>query len=299
MTSAAYLFGRPLTPLDAGVDGEDSLFAAQRLDGAKFEAITFRHCTFSNISFKSAEIKNVTFEDCVFVECYFRGAALIGSGFKGCKFIGCDLEKVKIQSCDFRYYNHFEGCTVPYGEMADSLPREKNLRSRLCLNLAEQSRASGAVRDAGLYRKEGAAAKNAHLRAAVVGSSSWYREKYRGSNRLKAMRDLIENWTRGLLWGHRYGFMVVFRNWAVLSLVLFPLLFIATRRSVQVSGTEAERHDAWFVSLAQVLPGTEIVDAEFLDSTTRWLAAVESLVGLLFAGIAVSLFYKAVSERWR
>lgn len=299
MSSAAYLIGRAAATLDLASDGSDALFAAQRIDGKQLSGKKFEHCTFANVSFKNCEITNVRFRDCTFVDCYFRGSKIQESNFSGCRFIDCNLTKMDIRTSDLKYYNSFQGCFIPFGEIESSLPSEHNLRQHLCLNLAEEASREGALKDAGLYRQAGARGREEHLKAAFRNSSQFYREKYRGSARVDAFFEYLGSRFRGLGWGYRRSFLTILRNWALVTLVLFPVIFLFLKDNLQATGKPAKAGDVWIASLGNMLPGSGISQVSYTSTSVRLLAFSEVLVGLLFAGLAASLLFRAVFDRWR
>ncbi len=298
--SAAYLVGRRQKPAWPATSSTDALFAAERLDGQTLSGLTYEHCTFANISFKDAKFLNVRFVNCVFTDCYFRAATLTSAQFSGCKFISCDLDKVQIRTCDFKYYNSFHGCYIPYGELEQNLPGEGNLRAHLCLNLAAEARALGALKDAGLYQQAGARGREEHLRAALRHSSSFHQQKYNGWNRAAAGLDLLASRVQGRLWGYRRSFLVVLRNWALLTLAVFPILFFLLRDELRAEdGKPATALDALRASLTNTLPGSCIAEIEYLGGGAEALAFFEVLLGLLLAGLAASLLFRGLFDRWR
>lgn len=299
MSSAAYLFGRTVATLDPALDGSDALFASQRIDGKQVVGKQFKHCTFANVSFKGCEIKNAQFSDCIFANCYFRDSKIQDSNFSACKFIDCDLTKVDIRTSDLKYYNSFQGCFIPFGELEASLPSEGNLREHLCLNLAEEASRVGALKDAGLYRQAGARGREEYLKAAFLHSSQFYREKYQGMARIEALFEYWGSRLRGWSWGYRRSFFTVLRNWALVTLVVFPLIFLPFKANLQAAGKPAKAGDIWVASIGNMLPGSGISQVSYSSTGVRLLAFCEVLIGLLFVGLAASLLFRAVFDRWR
>ena len=299
MSSAAYLMGRAPATLDPSSGASDALFAAQRIDGKELAGKQFEHCTFANVSFKDCNIKETRFTDCVFADCYFRGTKIQDSYFSACRFIDCDLAKIDIRTSDLKYYNNFQGCFIPFGELEPSLPREGNLRQHLCLNLAEEATRQGALKDAGLYRQAGAHGREEHLRAAFRQSSQFYRQKYVGMARFSAFVEYAGSRIRGWAWGYRRSFLTVLRNWAFVTLVLFPLLFWPLKSDLRQSTKPAKAADLWIASIGNMLPGSGISEVSYTTTGARLLAFLEVLLGLLFVGLAASLLFRAVFDRWR
>ena len=299
MSSAAYLLGRAPATLDTASGGRDALYAAQRFDGKKLIGKQFAHCTFANISFLDCEIRDSRFIDCVFANCYFRHSKIQDSRFSACKFIDCDLTKIDIRTSDLKYYNNFQGCYIPFGELEPSLPSEGNLRQHLCLNLAEEASRQGALKDAGLYRQAGAKGREEHLKNAFLHSSQYYRDKYKGGARLNALLEYMGSRLRGWAWGYRRGFLTILRNWAIVALVLFPLIFWPVKNGLHQSGKSARAGDLWLASIGNMLPGSGISGIDYVSASARIVAFSEVLIALLFAGLAVSLLFRAVFDRWR
>lgn len=297
--AAAYLVGRSRVSLASAQGAADKLFAGDRIDGSELQNLKFAHCTFANVSFKNCTLNNIEFANCVFIGCYFRGTRIERCRFIGAKFVECDLSKVDIRATDFKFYNSFSGCYLPFREIEQSLPTEGNLRAHLCLNLASEARKSGALKDEGLYRQAGAAGMEQHLLAAARHSTQYFREKYAGSTRWKALLEYIASRTRGFLWGYKSSSFVVLRNWSITTLVLFPLLFLIFRDGIYRADRPVTTPEIWLASIGNILPGSGISDIRFVSTTCLVLAFVEVLIGLLFTGIVAALIFRAVFDRWR
>jgi hypothetical protein len=296
-SGGAYLVGRDIvTELPPDKDGLSQLYAAVLADERTYKGLTFTHCTFANVSFKGCKLDQVTFSNCVFIDCYFRDARLDKCKFAGSKFINSDLSKVDIRSCDFRYYNTFVNCFIKYSKLRESLPGEGNLKSHLCANLAREARNAGFSTDEGLYRQDGAKALERHRLDAVRGVTPYFVEHYKGRRFSTAYKWLASR-LRGYAWGYRRSWLVVLRNWAILTLGVFPGLFLLCRSSLERGGKPASVGDAWLASLGNILPGSGISDVKFLSTGSLILAFVEVLLGLLFAALITALLFRSVFER--
>lgn len=301
MTSGgAYLVGREIvTKLPPDESGTDRIYASVRLDGRNFGSLRFAHCTFANVSFKECVLDQVSFNNCAFIDCYFRDTRIDRCEFSGCKFINSDLAKIDIRSCDFRYYNVFSNCFIKYDQLQYSLPTEGNLRAHVCANLAREARSAGFANDEGLYRQAGARALEGHLLAAVKGATPYFKEHYRGFERFTAAYAWMASRLRGYAWGYRRSWLVVLRNWAILTLLAFPAAFLACGRGLQKQGHPASAGDAWLASLGNILPGSGLSDVRFISGVSLILAFTEVLVGLLFAALIAALLFRSVFDRGR
>jgi hypothetical protein len=166
--------------------------------------------------------------------------------------------------------------------------------------LAEEASREGALKDAGLYRQAGARGREEHLKSAFLHSSQFYRDKYRGAARLNALVEYSGSRLRGWAWGYRRSFFTILRNWALVTLVLFPIIiFWPLKSSLQQSSKTARMGDLWIASIGNMLPGSGISQVGYISTSARLFAFFEVLVGLLFAGLAASLLFRAVFDRWR
>jgi hypothetical protein len=295
VASGAYTIGREETELSTAESSYvDKLFASQRLDNQTFENKAFKHCTFANISFKDSKFKDVRFEDCVFIECYFRNSQIKNCFFAACRFIDCNMTKIDIRTTDLKYYNSFQGCMVPFNELSESLPSEGNLRAHLCQNLAAEARIAGAYADSEKYQQEGARGMRRHLYAVFTHSSEFHREKYQTSERIGAFFQWLGIHFRSIFWGYRRSYLVVLRNWLVVTLVLFPIIF-------KFLGDQLRPNDSWtdrvLASLGNMLPGEGISNVEYLGVGAQLWAFTEVLIGLIFIGLVITLLFRAVYER--
>ena len=138
------------------------------------------------------------------------------------------------------------------------------------------------------------------MRAAWRQTDNFYKEKYTGGARFGAFLEYFGSRARGYLWGYRRSFLVVLRNWAFVTLVLFPFLFWLNLSGIwRPDGTPATLGDAWLASVGNTLPGSGLSDLDFTTSWALAFAFVEVLFGLLFAGLAAALLFRAIFDRWR
>ena len=296
--AAAYLVGRKrvVFPLQ-NEEAVDALFAGDRLDGVTLEGRTFNHCTFANVSFKEAKLRGSHFDDCAFVNCYFRRTQLVNCSFVGAKFIACDFPKPTVQSSDFRY-SRFEQCAISFDEMEHSLPREPNLREDLAVGLAIASEQLGFTSQARRYRLAAIDARENHLYAAIVAKSNWYKDHYQGTRRLEAFLRWLGSRLNGLLWGHGERWLVLLRNLGILSLVLFPAALWWYRAGLDTAdGGEPGIAQILWLSVTTTIPVDGINTVAAGDPITRSILTVEAFLGVIIAGLFVTLLVRSRLRR--
>lgn len=292
-TTSAYCLGRSKTTLEHPFQGKDNVIVAERYDEQRIESPKYRHSTFANLGFKKSVFDGGEFLNCVFIGCYFRRAELTGCKFTGCRFVDCNFNHIYLKSCDFRHSNFYR-CQIAYAEMEHCLPSEPNLREELTRNLSVESSRLGLSREARQYRIAEIGAREAHLKAAIVGESQWYKEHFDGFGRVQALYQITLSLLNRWLWGYGERASVLIRNFFILSIVIFPILFFGLREQLaHRSGEEIELWDTLYFSLENVTPAGVISNIYAVGSIARLLAALESIFGV----VAIALF-AAYVFRW-
>lgn len=288
----ALIAGRvPTKWAGVGQEASDVVIASERLEvHGMVTGRTFSHSTFVNVSFLNTAVKDSQFLDCTFIHCYFRGAKFEGSSFVGCKFIDSNFHKAKVSGCNFRYAT-FQRSVVPYSELRFSAPSEPNLRQQLFADLSRAALGVGDDDNARRYRIAAIEARNEHLWAAVKNESTWYKEHFPLERRIGAVLELLWHFINKFLWRHGESTPRLIVAALVVSLVVFPSLFAIKRPS------DVSLGDLVWLSLSNVLSLDRL---SMIESTTlyfRILSAVEGLVGIVFAGLIVTLILKALLRR--
>ena len=290
--SYAYALGRRVGILQAPFRATDLAFGSTRLDGQTIQDSDFKHCTFANISFKKATIQDGMFLDCVFIGCYFRRATLNNSSFVGCRFIDCHFDYIAIKSSQFKY-SSFRGCQIPFAELEHSLPPEPNLKEALARNLFVESSRLGLSSEARQYRMTEIKAREAHLCAAVAGSSQWYQEHFNLFERFIAGTELLISLSNRYLWGYGEQIWRLFINVLIISLS-FPFIFHFVRSGLRkpADGSINFWPDLFWFSIENVLPAGIRSEIEAVSFMAQFLASVESLFGLLVITLFASYVFR-------
>jgi hypothetical protein len=290
------MHGRIASELAPPYTGEAKLFAGVRVDGAAIEDARYSHSTFANVSFLNTHVRSGQFLDCVFVECYFRKAELKESKFVGCKFINCNFSHCTLASCDFRYAD-FRGSGPPYGELKYTAPTEPNLREELFSRLSAAAAASGNLRDARSYRIAAIDAQNDHLLGAVRADSTWYRDHYDMAGRVGALARLFWHYLNRYLWRHGESAWRLFLSAAVIVFLLFPLLLLLNRDGLISDGRAPSLADVLWLSLSSFLLQDRLSAISLTTTSTLAISAIEGFLGVIFAGMYVTLLVKALLRR--
>lgn len=293
----AYLVGRAAGNWpSAAAPATDMVFAAVRKDNENLEGLEFAHCTFANVSFKNVSLSQCRFTNCAFLNCYFRRTKIVGGAFIGCKFIGCDFPHVTIQSCDFKY-SRFEECYIPFDEIEHSLPREPNLREELTHSLSIAADELGLNSDGRKYRLASIQAREEHLTAAILGNSDWYQRHYDGIRKIKALGQLIASKMNGIIWGYGEKWHVLIRNLLFLAVIIFPTILWLFRDNFQASAKDWGVGKYIWLSVTTIIPVGRAVSVEGTDCIIWSVLTLEALVGVLAAGLLVTMLVRRMVKR--
>lgn len=292
----AFTAGRSPSDIEAPFRGDGLLLASQLCDGLTLPSAHYSNSTFANVSFLSSKISRGSFRNCVFIECYFRKADLRDSSFVGCKFINCNFAHVTIRDCDFRYAE-FRGTPPPFAEFVHTAPQQANLRYELFNSLARVADYAGDADTARRYRLAAVEAMDKHLRAAVRAESTWYREHYDAVGRLGSLIRLCWHQLNRSLWAHGESAWRLLISAMLVTLVVFPVLFLVFQTGIQTPAAGRSTSDYLWVSLSNFLLLDRLSDVSLTTSVTRSLSAIEALLGVIFAGMYVTLLVKALLRR--
>jgi hypothetical protein len=191
----------------------------------------------------------------------------------------------------------FKGCFVEFGEMLPNLPVEPELRSLAAAELGREASALGYPRDARKYRLEALRAWETHLWRAFRASSSYYRDHFDLSARLKAGFQWFGSQANRLIWGNgEQGFRLLI-NFLALVLVVFPLLYRAVD-GVSIGGRNLGLGNYLLLSI-DVVTSYSGPSHVMLNSTgSRITASIERTIGIIAFGFFVTILFRRIT-RWR
>lgn len=297
MFTNAYQVGRELIPLSDPFRHQDKIFGGERKDNEIIEDGEFVHCTFSNISFKETKLLRCRFEDCVFLGCYFRRTVIRDSKFIGCRFFDCTFPHISIRGSDFRY-SRFSNCFISYSGMLLNLPPEPNLKEEICRNLATETARLGHLYDARAFRMKEIQSREENWKLAMLGANDWYLEHYDYIRRLTAGLRLLRSLGNRILWGYGERIIVLIRNFLVLGIIIFPTFFFLYRTDLQTTAQkQVNLTDIIYFSLSNIVPGSISSNVIAISNTTRFWAGIESLFGVIIAGLFVSYLFRWILHR--
>lgn len=227
--------------------------------------------TFERVNFSRSVIDSCYFRNCRFLECDFTGTHVSncnfrGAQFEGCKFIYSEWEKTYLED------RFIDAC----------LPSEENLARDLVrslrVNYAQIGNYEAVNRAASIEVK----LAGEHLYKSAFSRQSYYRKKYKGTERLKQALSFLKWKFLDLLWGNGESLIKVLVSATVL--ILLATFYIARVPSVTVAS-----------AFSTVM--THIWGIESAQSISAPLAILLVAGRLLFFGLFMAILVKRLSRR--
>jgi len=273
---------------------ENKLFADSDHPDYSARNITFRRCMFIRVGLKNANVDKLTFHRCVFDDCYLRGMTFHNVDFTGSVFRGCNLQRTRMDSCRFRYVR-FSKCILNYDEILNSLPTAPNqavglLKSIRC-NAVEMG--DNEIADKLISRQIDI--EKQELRNRIWGATEYYKERYKGADRLLSLIELAKLLFSGFFWGHGLRITRLFRS-AMILIVLFAVLYQVFGRFSAATGV-VPNNMAMSLYLSTVT-FTTLGHPTYSPATalTYILCAAESVFGVVYLGFLVAALYRRLSR---
>lgn len=161
----------------------------------------FSDYVFTRSSAKRRVFVRVDFRYSIFDTCYFRDCTFDSCDFTGCRFVGTNFHGSTFTGCKFDYAI-FERTLVDNSILDTGCPSVENLKLRFARTLRTNYQSLG---DAASVNKAILVALDAtevHLLKAWRSNESYYRRKYKGIRRVKALVDWMEFTVLDALWGN-------------------------------------------------------------------------------------------------
>jgi hypothetical protein len=240
---------------------------------------------FQRVSGKKIRFTNVDFRYCTFDSCYLRLCTFDSCDFTGCRFVGTNFHGSTFSGCNFEYAV-FERTLIDSDVLDSSSPARENLRLAFARTLRTNYQALGdsdAVNKAILVELN---ATRVHLSKAWRSSQPYYREKYRGLERVFAFLRWTKFVAGDALWGNgeRAGRLVR---------TSIGLVILITLADTLLARNPALVADWWlaFTDALQVLLGTKQPNYPGL------ILALIALTRYVLVGLFVSILVRRLARR--
>jgi hypothetical protein len=177
----------------------NKLFERLVAKNIEFKGVVFRYCIFD-----AAYLRNCAFQDCDFTGCRFINSNLVGSSFNGCKFDYASFDK-----------SHIDNDILDVG-----CPGPENLKLKFSRSLRLNYQQLGDARSANKAISIELQATEDHLYKAWKSKESYYRNKYKGLDRLSVFGEWLEFKVLDSVWGNGESTWKLFRSVLVVLVLL-------------------------------------------------------------------------------
>ena len=265
--------------------------AGKRLEiDKKFNAdesnVEFSYYVFLRLVAKSRSFKNVNFRYTIFDTCYIRDCIFDSRDFTGCRFVGTNLHGSKFSGCNFNYAI-FERTSVGPEILDTECPGYENLKAAFARTLRTNYQQLGdayAVNKAITVELQ---ATEVHLHKAWRSNESYYRNKYRGLNRLALFIEWFVFKILGFVWGNGESLFRLCRS-VVIILCLMAIFDVWNYGDPQ-------RVESYFKAIPTA---SEIFLGVFApDNYAKWYLAIITFVRFIAIGFFLSIFIKKFNRR--
>lgn len=231
---------------------------------------------FTNVDFKYSFFDACYLRDCHFDSCDFTGCRIIGTSFHGSSFSGCKFD-----------YTYFEKTVVDNDILDTGCPGPENLKMRFARGLRMNYQQLGDAASANKAMGVELSATELHLYKAWRSKESYYRSKYKGWKRVKALLEWLEFKVLDLVWGNGESAFKLIRA-AIFVLAIISLYDVFMFRDPQVLGNYTH---AFFES-PQILLGT-LTPKDYSSASLT----VILFVRLVLFGFFMSILIKRFNRR--
>jgi hypothetical protein len=223
--------------------------------------VDLKNRVFVRLVAKDRKFIRVNFSYCTFDACYLRDCAFDSCTFVGCRFVGSNFHGSKFSGCRFDYAT-FERTEIDSNILVSEYPAHENLKLRfartLRMNFQQLGDASAVNKAISLELK----ATAVHLEKACFSTESYYRNKYKGWDRVRYFFEYGGFKVSNFISGHAESWPKLIRTVVlVLGLIGFSdALFFHDRYSVHAyidgmlkavpifMGTMQAGYPAWYQS---------------------------------------------------
>lgn len=262
----------------------------EKLSDKRFDSVVakdkFVNKLFERLVALDIEFKNVNFSYCIFDAAYIRNCSFQDCNFTGCRFLNCNLMGSSFSGCKFDYAT-FDKSNIDNDILENGCPGPDNLKLKFARSLRLNYQQIGDSKSANNAIAIELQATGAHLYKAWESKESYYRNKYKGFDRLKMFGEWLEFKALDLIWGNGESVLKLCRA------VIIILCIIVLHHVLNYG--DPKLVSSYFEALAispQILLGTLLppqYSASFLTMVV--------LVRLIMFGFFMSIIIKRFNRR--
>jgi hypothetical protein len=200
---------------------------------ADIDHTEFVNHLFVRLVAKSRRFTSVDFKYSIFDMCYLRDCIFDSCDFTGCRFLATNLHGSKFSGCKFDYAI-FERTLVESEILDTECPGPDNLKMRFARTLRMNYQQLGDAASANKAINVELQASKVHKLKTWWSNESYYRKKYAGIKRLRALGDWLLFMILDFVWGNGESAMKLLRTMALVLAVMTLIDVMAFRDPMRV-----------------------------------------------------------------
>lgn len=189
---------------------------------SNLESSNFHNKHFVRIGSKNRNFKNVNFSHTYFENCYFRNIVFDSCNFNGCKFINCNFQGSTFPGSKFEYAT-FDKTFIDSEILDVNCPSLNNLTLKFARTLRINYQGIGESESVNKAIKIELKATKEYLYGAWSSKSTYYRNKFKGFNRIKMFFKWLYFRFQDFIWGNGESSLKLLRTglmfWVFISLL--------------------------------------------------------------------------------
>ena len=251
-----------------------------------------RNKHFVDVNGKSETYDGFDFSYCIFERAYFKSATFKNCKFTGARFLDCNFRSAQFVICDLSYVD-FSRTLIDAKEVVASLPEAPNQRRDALQNLRANANAIGDHDALGMLTLQEVAAATEHHKRALLGSDSYYRQKYTSFwDKLKSAGALTRYTASGIVWGHgeKPAHILSSLVGLLLTLALINFWAVLPRQSWATTGYGLEIFRYVFETFLNLPSDQRFRGFLFVDYAV-------AIARYVYVGIFISILFKSISHR--
>jgi len=246
----------------------------------------YLHHIFDRVAGKEIVFKKVDFSFSTFEHCYFRSCKFDSCKFTGCKFISSNFEGSEFIGCNFSY-SSFQYTNIDEDILLTNCPSYENLKLKFARTLRTNYQSIGnsdGVNKAIIIELK---ATKVYLYKAWNSSESYYRNKYRGWDRIFKFFGWLKFKAEEFIWGNGESIRKLGR---AILIILLILTLVETRMNGDINVVDSYFNSA--LKSPQIL-----MSIEQPKNYPKYYLSIIYFIRLLFFGLFMAIVIKRFSKR--
>ena len=235
---------------------------------------------------KANRFENIDFKYTIFDTCYLRNCVFDSCDFTGCRFIGSNFYGSSFNGCKFDY-SYFEKTIIDDDILNVGCPSVENLKLKFARTLRQNYQQLGDSKSVNKAINVELNATEVYLKKSWSSNESYYRKKFKGSERLLKFFEWISFKLQDFIWGNGES------AWKLLRSIILFIVFMTIYDVIKFKDP---------INLVNYLYSLVVMPSIFLgvNSPSNYSNIYLSLIAflrLLAIGFFISILIKRFNRR--